>query len=349
MIQLSRRARSMLSLGLNCLALCFSVSAFSTSYWCEGTHKVVKSPCLSVVKKGNCAPNNSNGTVDTNETVDPHKVQYIWETGEDKYAFQYFHTGFWLSCEEHHGGIKEAQIDLPLVSGRNRKIPFSWRRGRDVGMKSLPCSAAAVAKLSLSFLTVPLTAEEKCRSFIELPPESEKGLLGMVAHMMYMTVFQVAVNLGPKDWRPQTWYYGWSFGSEWKKREDLIEVEKRGKEEIQSLAWLSFTLCMSASVLTLNTYTKTILEFKYRRQIFEKYTASTGSIRGSNSSALSPDLEHFLWEKYIFSVSESLDFSASPPSRLALSGGRKECSGGYAGLPRSHSGDTKDGDDGEPC
>ncbi|KAJ6653288.1 hypothetical protein lerEdw1_009377 [Lerista edwardsae] len=110
---------------------------------------------------------------------------------------------------------------------------------------------------------VPRLPEEKCRSFIELPPESEKGvlwlsvaseflyiillsvgfllmcldaiyyanfidglkinafaavitvlsgLLGMVAHMMYMTVFQVAVNLGPKDWRPQSWYYGWSFG-----------------------------------------------------------------------------------------------------------------------------------------
>lgn len=116
-----------------------------------------------------------------------------------------------------------------------------------------------------------------------------------------------------------------------------------------SLAWLSFTLCMSASVLTLNTYTKTILEFKYRRQIFEKYTASTGSIRGSNSPALAPDLERFLWEKYIFSVSESLDFSASPTGRLALSGGRKECSGGYAGLPRSQSGDNKDRDDGEPC
>lgn len=105
----------MLSLGLNCLALCFSVSAFSTSYWCEGTHKVVKSPCLSVVKKGNCVPNNSNGTVDANETVDPHKVQYIWETGEDKYAFQYFHTGFWLSCEEHHGGIKEGHIPGQLI------------------------------------------------------------------------------------------------------------------------------------------------------------------------------------------------------------------------------------------
>lgn len=106
MIKLSRRARSMLSLGLNSLALCFAVSAFCTSYWCEGTHKVVKPPCLSAVKKGNCVPVNSNVTMDGNVTMDPHVVQYIWETGEDKYAFRYFHTGFWLSCEEHHGGTK---------------------------------------------------------------------------------------------------------------------------------------------------------------------------------------------------------------------------------------------------
>lgn len=96
----------MLSLGLNSLALCFSVSAFCTSYWCEGTHKVVKPPCLSAVKKGNCVPVNSNETMDGNVTMDPHVVQYIWETGEDKYAFRYFHTGFWLSCEEHHGGMR---------------------------------------------------------------------------------------------------------------------------------------------------------------------------------------------------------------------------------------------------
>lgn len=31
-------------------------------------------------------------------------VQYIWETGEDKYMLRYFHTGFWLSCEKHNEG-----------------------------------------------------------------------------------------------------------------------------------------------------------------------------------------------------------------------------------------------------
>uniref|UniRef100_A0AAQ4QV62 Uncharacterized protein n=1 Tax=Gasterosteus aculeatus aculeatus TaxID=481459 RepID=A0AAQ4QV62_GASAC len=52
------------------------------------------------------------------------------------------------------------------------------------------------------------------------------GLLGMVAHMMFTTVFQMTVIVGPKDWRPQTWDYGWSF----------------------ALAWVSFSCCMGAAV-----------------------------------------------------------------------------------------------------
>ncbi|MEQ2217583.1 hypothetical protein XENOCAPTIV_015611 [Xenoophorus captivus] len=31
----------------------------------------------------------------------------------------------------------------------------------------------------------------------------------MVAHMMFTTVFQMTVIVGPKDWRPQSWDYGW--------------------------------------------------------------------------------------------------------------------------------------------
>ncbi|XP_067407310.1 germ cell-specific gene 1-like protein isoform X6 [Emydura macquarii macquarii] len=92
------------------------------------------------------------------------------------------------------------------------------------------------------------TAGEKCRSFIDLAPASEKGLLGMVAHMMYTQVFQVTVSLGPEDWRPHSWDYGWSF----------------------CLAWGSFTCCMAASVTTLNSYTKTVIEFRHKRKIFEQ-------------------------------------------------------------------------------
>ncbi|KAG7254078.1 hypothetical protein CRUP_024097, partial [Coryphaenoides rupestris] len=56
---LSRRSRSLLSLCLTSLALSLSVMAFCTSYWCEGTHKVVKPLCLSPVKMKNCGQNNS--------------------------------------------------------------------------------------------------------------------------------------------------------------------------------------------------------------------------------------------------------------------------------------------------
>ncbi|XP_074775499.1 germ cell-specific gene 1-like protein isoform X3 [Athene noctua] len=70
----------------------------------------------------------------------------------------------------------------------------------------------------------------------------------MVAHMMYTQVFQVTVSLGPEDWRPHSWDYGWSF----------------------CLAWGSFTCCMAASVTTLNSYTKTVIEFRHKRKIFEQ-------------------------------------------------------------------------------
>ncbi|EGV92282.1 Germ cell-specific gene 1-like protein [Cricetulus griseus] len=70
----------------------------------------------------------------------------------------------------------------------------------------------------------------------------------MVAHMMYTQVFQVTVSLGPEDWRPHSWDYGWSF----------------------CLAWGSFTCCMAASVTTLNSYTKTVIEFRHKRKVFEQ-------------------------------------------------------------------------------
>ncbi|KAA8595220.1 germ cell-specific gene 1-like protein [Etheostoma spectabile] len=66
----------------------------------------------------------------------------------------------------------------------------------------------------------------------------------MVAHVMYTQVFQVTVSLGPPDWRPYNWDYGWSF----------------------CMAWASFTCCMGASVTTLNSYTKTVIEFRHKRK-----------------------------------------------------------------------------------
>lgn len=43
------------------------------------------------------------------------------------------------------------------------------------------------------------------------------------------------------------------------------------------MAWASFTCCMGASVTTLNSYTKTVIEFRHKRKTFEQ------SIREENA------------------------------------------------------------------
>lgn len=39
---------------------------------------------------------------------------------------------------------------------------------------------------------------------------------------------------------------------------------------VHSLAWGSFTCCMAASVTTLNSYTKTVIEFRHKHKAFEQ-------------------------------------------------------------------------------
>lgn len=94
---IDRRRRASLALTLNFLALFLAVSALTTSYWCEGTRKVVKPFCTGPVttRQSFCIRFNSSNINDT------RLVQYIWETGEDKYVMRKFHTGIWFSCEQN--------------------------------------------------------------------------------------------------------------------------------------------------------------------------------------------------------------------------------------------------------
>ncbi|XP_003265573.1 germ cell-specific gene 1 protein isoform X13 [Nomascus leucogenys] len=136
---------------------------------------------------------------------------------------------------------------------------------------------------------------ERCRSFIELTPPTERGLLGMVAHMMYSQVFQATANLGPEDWRPHVWNYGWAF----------------------YMAWLSFTCCMASAVTTFNTYTRMVLEFKckhsksfkenpnclpHHHQCFPRQLSSAAPTAGPLTSY------HQYHSQPIHSVSEGVDF-----------------------------------------
>ncbi|KAM4783813.1 germ cell-specific gene 1 protein isoform 2-T2 [Cyanocitta cristata] len=269
--------RTFLAVILNLLALTLSTTALLGSYWCTGTQKVPK-PLCGKTKASQCVGVPMPSDADASNVSSEDIVHYSWETGDDRFAFRYFHTGMWLSCEES-------------MEGPDLLKSFCWNL----------CHASTVLQANVafpSFASVKVwkdsqkkTREEKCRSFIELSPPAERGilwlslgsemlyislllisfillmleilhtgnpvcgmklnafaavfsvlsgLLGMVAHMMYTQVFQATVNLGPEDWRPHTWDYGWAF----------------------YMAWASFTCCMASAVTTLNTYTKTILEFK---------------------------------------------------------------------------------------
>ncbi|KAL8175233.1 UNVERIFIED_CONTAM: hypothetical protein K2H54_017103 [Gekko kuhli] len=169
-----------------------------------------------------------------------------WETGDDRFLFRAFHAGIWYSCEEnlHTAGEKcRSFIDLAPASERG----VLWL--------SVASEVLYIVLLVVGFslMCLELARSNNLIDGLKLNAFAAvftvlSGLLGMVAHMMYTQVFQVTVSLGPEDWRPHSWDYGWSF----------------------CLAWGSFTCCMAASVTTLNSYTKTVIEFRHKRKVFEQ-------------------------------------------------------------------------------
>ncbi|XP_037400473.1 germ cell-specific gene 1-like protein isoform X2 [Pygocentrus nattereri] len=232
---IERGPRATLAFTLNCAAFALAVSAVTTSYWCEGTRKVAKPFCTGPVKvkQTYCIRFNSS---DINNT---RLVQYIYETGEEKFLMRKFHTGIWFSCEQ--------AVDL---------IGFT------------------------------------CREFLEITPDHERGVLwlcivglfGMVANMMFTTAFQLAVIMGPEDWKPKTWDYSWSY----------------------LLAWASFATCMASAVTALNHYTKTIIQFKFKRRNIEK------NLR-IKQKLLELDIPEGLWDVYLTSDSDPADLHIDLP------------------------------------
>ncbi|XP_077930790.1 germ cell-specific gene 1-like protein isoform X2 [Halichoerus grypus] len=239
----SRRGRALLAVALNLLALLFATTAFLTTHWCQGTQRVPKPGC-GQGGRANCPNSGANATANGTAAPAPAAAAaaaaagngppggalYSWETGDDRFLFRNFHTGIWYSCEEELGGlgvlwlsvVSEVLYILLLVVGFSLMCLELFHSSNVIDGLKLNAFAAVFTVLS--------------------------GLLGMVAHMMYTQVFQVTVSLGPEDWRPHSWDYGWSF----------------------CLAWGSFTCCMAASVTTLNSYTKTVIEFRHKRKVFEQ-------------------------------------------------------------------------------
>ncbi|XP_078466892.1 germ cell-specific gene 1-like protein [Lampetra planeri] len=301
MLQVTRQRRTVVAIALNVLALVFSSTAFLSTYWYQGIHKVVKPICNP--ERGqhvNCV--HMNGTTVGGEEMlvataatggginaslggpagavsyrSVHVIHYTWDTGDDKYAYRFFHTGFWLSCEENiykEGSPTCLPACLPLSLSLSLPTPPPLLRvcagtceqcrsfvdlipsaERGVLWLAITSEALYICLLAIGFILMclELCQQRNIVGALRLNAFASvftvlAGLLGMVAHMMYTTVFQVTAHLGPEDWRPQSWDYGWSF----------------------CLAWISFTCCMASSVTTLNTYTKTVLEFRHRRKVFQQ-------------------------------------------------------------------------------
>ncbi|XP_030794800.1 uncharacterized protein LOC104668355 [Rhinopithecus roxellana] len=141
--------RTLLSAILSMLSLSFSTISLLSNYWFVGTQKVPKPLC----EKGLAAkcfdmPVSLDG--DTTNTSTQEVVQYNWETGDDRFSFRSFRSGMWLSCEE--------TVEEPALLH-----PQSWKQFR-----ALRSSGTAAAK------------GERCRSFIELTPPTERGEKGLL-------------------------------------------------------------------------------------------------------------------------------------------------------------------------
>nr|XP_008121445.1 PREDICTED: germ cell-specific gene 1-like protein isoform X1 [Anolis carolinensis] len=255
-----RRGRALLAVGLNLLALLFSATAFGTTHWCEGTQRVPKPTCGPLART-NCldygyreeeeaaaARLHGNGSANASAPHGPSDsvVHYSWETGDDRFLFRYFHAGIWYSCEENINDPGEkcrSFIDLAPASEKGVLWLSVVSEVLYIVLLVVGFSLMCLELLHSNNVIDGLKLNAFAAVFTVL-----SGLLGMVAHMMYTQVFQVTVSLGPEDWRPHSWDYGWSF----------------------CLAWGSFTCCMAASVTTLNSYTKTVIEFRHKRKVFEQ-------------------------------------------------------------------------------
>uniref|UniRef100_A0A8D2JJH1 GSG1 like n=1 Tax=Varanus komodoensis TaxID=61221 RepID=A0A8D2JJH1_VARKO len=268
-----RRARALLAVALNLLALLFSATAFGTTHWCEGTQRVPKPTC-GPRRRTNCLDYGYDDAAAGNRTAGngsapANVVRYSWETGDDRFLFRYFHAGIWYSCEENINTPGESPRSMRgalrgacTCAARRRRVagparpfgPDAPPRARRVLWLSVVSEVLYILLLVVGFslMCLELLHSNNVIDGLKLNAFAAvftvlSGLLGMVAHMMYTQVFQATVSLGPEDWRPHAWDYGWSFG----------------------LAWASFTCCMAASVSTLNSYTKTVIEFRHKRKVFE--------------------------------------------------------------------------------
>ncbi|KAL0992993.1 hypothetical protein UPYG_G00101930 [Umbra pygmaea] len=220
------------------VSLVLGAMALLSSYWCVGSQKVPKPLCTST-KITKCIPVPG---VSHNST----SIQFSWETGDDRFVFPAFHAGMWMSCEEN--------IYIDTWEEKCRSF-ISLTPGGEKGMLWLSVSMELMyvgllcISCVLQFLQLCVDAFWPSQRWGQLLNAFSAvftilgGSLGMVAHMMFMQVFQTIASMRPEDFKPHSYGYSWAF----------------------YVAWVAFTFCMSSGVSTLNNYTKNVVIEKRRQ------------------------------------------------------------------------------------
>ncbi|CAH6786160.1 Gsg1l2 [Phodopus roborovskii] len=245
-----------------CLALAFSLTATGSSHWCEGIRRMTKPLCRDLLRGLNCIHFRGTNSNTGRRHGDSQDVQYIWETGDDKFILRRFHAGLWQSCEESLNSTGErCRCFLGIVPTEGQGV--LWLSiGAEVLDIFLILTGAIFLGFSVSYYHSRcnwLNVDASVAILMVLA-----GLLGMVAHMMYTTSFQITVNLANHK--------------KHLKAPNSIPVDSsnvslppsggqtQGSPGIPlqafpncafccSLAWGSFALCMAVSVATMSRYT----------------------------------------------------------------------------------------------
>ncbi|XP_035254619.1 germ cell-specific gene 1-like protein [Anguilla anguilla] len=214
------------------VSLLLSAVALLSPYWCEGRQKVPK-PLCTRTKHTDCipVPGVSNSA----------SIQFSWETGDDRFIFPSFHSGLWISCEENIYSDEWEEKCRYFMDLTPRSEKGIWWL-----CVTMELMYVALLSISCVLLLVQLGLRRRLRSSQQwgmlLNAFSAVftvlgGLLGMVAHMMFMQVFQVTASMGPEDFNPHSYGYSWAF----------------------YVAWAAFSVCMSSGVSALNSYTRDTL------------------------------------------------------------------------------------------
>nr|XP_030697263.1 germ cell-specific gene 1 protein isoform X3 [Globicephala melas] len=140
-----------LSAFLNMLSRSLSTASLLSNYWFVGIQKVPKPLCgKGLPAKCFDVPVRLDGSSTNVSSLEV--VQYSWETGDDRSTSHAFGSGMWLSYEE-------IVQDPALLQLQSRKQ-----------FRALQPSGTAGAKV----------AGERCRSFLELTPPTERGEKGLL-------------------------------------------------------------------------------------------------------------------------------------------------------------------------